>query len=112
MQLLPSPTTEQMEELLLHFRARRSLVEPAGDLEGGLHLCEVGRTGGAREQVLFESNPFLRVQSVAEVLAHELDHLLAHQVDRISAHHVSLTSTTCRSSVARSLDRARCRSTR
>src|SRR5882724_8623880 len=112
MRLLPVPSPEHANELLFHVLGRRSGSELARDLEGGPHLGEVSRAGWAREKVFFESNASLRLQGMAEVLGHELHHLFAHQIDRVCAHRGSPVSATCCSSFARTLARARCRSTR
>jgi len=60
-------------------RGRRS--ELCGQLEGRLHLGQVGgarRTGG---QVVLEAGPVARRQRVTEVLRDQLDDLLANELD-------------------------------
>src|SRR5215211_5396772 len=107
-----APAAERDEELPLGLRRERHGRQPAGGSNRLAHLVDVGLAPLAPGEVVLEALAILGRQRALEVIGDQLDQLVAAHLDAPGAcHGTSSSSWKYRSSAARTLERARWRST-
>src|SRR6185312_5992844 len=114
------PASEKVRQLQIDIvsvgRGGRDRAELGSQCTGGLDLRQILSAGGTGQQVLLESDTVRRRQPAAQVLGYQLDQFLTDKLDSVgcglASRHGCFPSVRCRSSTARTFERARCSSTR